>query len=178
MPVVRHHSQLATRVTALMETMMDDIIVDAADEAVEMDDLESLIGMLDQLLAVSSLDDLVAFACAEGAVKVVSHILDKEMVGVNHRIHGRSLIDRTASVPNNANLVATLLERGARVNDEALIIPCKNGDLETVKLLLPHVSSVDAGVPGGPTALGAARQFGHKEIERLLLQRGATKEVA
>ena len=119
---------------------MADSIVDAADEVVEDDDLDSLIGMLDHLLAVSSIDDLVAFACAEGAVKIVSYILDKGMVGVNHRIHGSSLVDRTASEPNNANLVATLLERGASVDDEALIIPCKNGDLETVKLLLPHTA--------------------------------------
>jgi uncharacterized protein len=79
--------------------------------------------------------------------------------------------------------VRLLLERGAEVHQRARheqikVLPihsaaANGGSVEIVRALLDAGADVNAQQPGGFRAIDAARQEGHEELERLLLDRGA-----
>jgi hypothetical protein len=56
---------------------------------------------------------------------------------------------------------------------------CRNGDINTVEKILPNLTSSDINriESNGSTALHAASYFGHANIVRLLLQRGADTTI-
>jgi len=79
--------------------------------------------------------------------------------------------------------VQVLLDRGADVhqrarNEHLKVLPihsaaANGGSVEIVRALLDAGADVNARQPGGFRAIDAARQEGHEELERLLLDRGA-----
>jgi ankyrin repeat protein len=79
--------------------------------------------------------------------------------------------------------VRLLLERGADVhqrarNEHLRVLPihsaaANGGSVEIVRDLLDAGADVNARQPEGFRAIDAARQEGHEELERLLLERGA-----
>lgn len=56
-------------------------------------------------------------------------------------------------------------------------LACSNGDITKVKQFLPHLTleEIDHIDPNDSTALHAASYFGHVEIARLLLKKGASR---
>lgn len=58
-----------------------------------------------------------------------------------------------------------------------LYLACRNDDVVKVKQLLSHLTleEIDRIEPNGSTALHAASYFGHIEIVRLLLEKGASR---
>jgi ankyrin repeat protein len=84
---------------------------------------------------------------------------------------------------NHPEAVRLLLERGADVhqrarNEQIKVLPihsaaANGGSVEIVRALLDAGADVNAQQPGGFRAIDAARQEGHEELERLLLERGA-----
>jgi len=59
-----------------------------------------------------------------------------------------------------------------------LYIACRNGELTKVKELLPQLTldDIDREEPNQSTALHAASYYGHTDIVRLLLERGASRQ--
>ncbi|MBO6934136.1 MAG: suppressor of fused domain protein [Deltaproteobacteria bacterium] len=90
---------------------------------------------------------------------------------------GSTLLELAAGM-GGSEAVECLLEAGA---DPTLGLPLVRaafaGHLESVRLLLEAGANPDGANPGFPTALGTARAKGNKEIEALLLQYGASREV-
>ena len=88
-----------------------------------------------------------------------------------------------ASFFKRSDAVRLLLDRGADVHlrarhEEFQVLPIHSaaadgGSPEIVGMLLDAGADPNAEQPGGFTALGAARQEGNDELERLLLERGA-----
>lgn len=56
---------------------------------------------------------------------------------------------------------------------------CRNGNIDKVRDLLPNMSleEIDKIEPNGSTALHAASYYGHEEIVKLLLERGASRSI-
>ena len=63
------------------------------------------------------------------------------------------------------------------MNASEFYLACRNGDITKVNQLLSHLTlqEIDHFEPNGSTALHAATYFGHGEIVRLLLKRGASR---
>lgn len=91
---------------------------------------------------------------------------------------GRSTLLAVSAGKGTVESVRFLLARGA---DTGMGLPLVNaafgGHLEAVRLLLEAGADPDQANPGFPTALGTARARGDGDMEALLLQYGASKEV-
>ena len=84
----------------------------------------------------------------------------------------------------HAEAARLLLDRGADVHQRARheqiqVLPIHSaaadgGSVEIVRMLLDAGADPDAEQPGGFRAIDAARQEGNAELERLLLERGAS----
>lgn len=65
------------------------------------------------------------------------------------------------------------IEAKTKDGDTALILACRRGDTETVRLLASRGANVNAGNRTGSTPLVAAAMRGHLEIVKILIERGA-----
>ncbi|CAF1502310.1 unnamed protein product [Rotaria sordida] len=65
------------------------------------------------------------------------------------------------------------------MNTSELYLACRNGDIDTVKRLLPSLTLHDINrmEPNGSTALHAASYYGHYDIVKLLLEMGAVRSI-
>ena len=63
------------------------------------------------------------------------------------------------------------------MNTSEFYLACRNGDITKVEELLSHLTleRIDCIESNGSTALHAASYFGHAEIVRLLLEKGASR---
>ena len=61
----------------------------------------------------------------------------------------------------------------------AFYLACCEGNIDAVKEILPNLNleDIDQIEPDGGTALHAAAQYGHMDIVKLLLDRGANIEI-
>ena len=60
----------------------------------------------------------------------------------------------------------------------ALMVACRNGDLEVVRLLLESGAHNDLAMNNGTTALMAESRRGHLEVVQRLLESGANRDLA
>jgi len=122
-------------------------------------------------------------AIERGDVAEVERLLDRspcaiwadEVMGIS-LLSGAALYDRT-------DIMALLLERGARVNVQdglkriALHNTAEFGSVKSAKLLLDHGSEVNVTDMLGWTPLLGAARSGNREMVALLLQHGAEHDV-
>lgn len=120
-------------------------------------------------------DSLLVSAVLAGAVQCVRAYVRAGM-DPTAQYEGRTLISAAAG-RRSPRMVRLLLELGAPSSGVVLVAAAYSGCLETVTMLLDQGIDPDQGNPGFPTALGTARARGHREIEALLLARGARQEV-
>lgn len=85
------------------------------------------------------------------------------------------------SYSNEPELIQVLLDHGSsnsvldRFGRTALHLACQGGHRRAVEMLLDSSTNVDLPIKGelGNTPLHTARLFGHFEVDKLLLERGA-----
>lgn len=118
-------------------------------------------------------------AVNKGDIETVNRILDRDptLALKPDRSNRRPL--HYAAKKGNAEMVKTLVRKGANVNDKdnkgytPLHYACSNGNPESVKILLEFGGDVNAKTNNNKTPLSLARNSGSREIIQMLESRGA-----
>lgn len=95
---------------------------------------------------------------------------------VDARDGSSSIVELAAHEPRR-DVVELLLRRGAKLDGIPLVSAVQGGDIEIVRMLIEAGAHVNRGNPGSPTPLKMARTCKRPDIERLLVENGATELV-
>ena len=147
-------------------------------EAAEKGDLENAKSLLDAGANINVTDHQKAtplHRAARHENKDMMELLLSKGADVNHADSSGQTALMWAGNRRNWELVKWLLEKGAapRVGVSPLIFAIQSGQGEIVKLLIEKGVEVNPEKGGPMTPLKVARGFGHKDIERMLIEAGA-----
>ncbi|XP_067654042.1 putative ankyrin repeat protein RF_0381 isoform X2 [Haliotis asinina] len=146
-----------------------------------MDVVELLVGReADVSLVTDSGNTALHLACRNGNLETVKLILSLNVVDINSRgQHSRTPV-MEAAVNGHVDVVELLVGRGADVSlvtnsgNNALHLACRNGNLETVKLILSlNVVDINSRGQHSRTPVMEAAVNGHRDVMEVLVGRGA-----